>query len=72
MSKSKFQVVVGNIGTVYDGNNFMQAQSKYSSYVKLAKAPHGRASGENVTFFHNDEIRAEYIGRLAKEEGSND
>ena len=60
----KFQVVVGNIGHVYDGNNFMQAQCCYSRYVKASKSNIGRAAGEPVTLFHNNEIRCEYFGTL--------
>lgn len=65
---NKFQVVVGNIGHVYDGNNFMQAQCKYSSYVKASKANTGRAAGEPVTMFHNGEIRCEYFGTLENQD----
>ena len=61
---NKFQVVVGNIGQVYDGNNYMQASGKYRSYVKDSKANYGRAAGEPVTLFHNGEIRSEYFGML--------
>jgi hypothetical protein len=55
-----FQVLVGNIGHVYDGANYMQAMCCYQRYVKDSKAPYGRASGEPVTLFHNGEIRCEY------------
>lgn len=61
---NKFQVVVGNIGHVYDGNNYMQAQAKYTGYVKASKANVGRAAGEPVTLFHNGNIKAEYFGKL--------
>lgn len=60
----KFQVIVGNIGTVYSGNNYMQAECKFSRYVKLSKANVGRAAGEPVTLMHNGEPRREYIGTL--------
>jgi hypothetical protein len=56
-----FQVVVGNIGHVYDGSNFMQAQATYSHYVKASKAGVGRAGNEPVTMFHRGEIRCEYF-----------
>ena len=59
-----FQVVVGNIGHVYDGSNFMQACAVYSDYVKQSKEAHGRASGEPVTMFHKGEIRKEYLGTI--------
>lgn len=58
----KFEVIVGNIGTVYSGNNYMQAQTKYSAYVKQSREEYGRAAGETVTLFHNGEIRSEYQG----------
>ena len=60
----KFQVIVGNIGTVYDGNNFLQAHSKFTSYVKLSKKDVGRASGETVTLMHDNEPRKEFIGKI--------
>ena len=63
----KFQVLVGNIGHVYDGNNFMQASSKYTAYVKASKSNTGRAAGEPVTMFHNGDIRCEYFGKLEEE-----
>ena len=62
MKNAKFEVVVGNIGTVYSGNNFMVASSKYSAYVENSKSGKGRAGGEAVTMFHNGEIRYEHAG----------
>ena len=56
-----FQVVVGNIGHVYDGSNYMQARACYADYVKQSKAGYGRAAGEPVTLFHKGEIRAEHF-----------
>ncbi len=62
----KFQVVVGNIGTVYSGNNFMQASCSFDRYVKQSKLSSGRASGEDVTLLHNGDIRREYIGSISR------
>ena len=59
-----FQVVVGNIGQVYDGSNIMQADAAYWRYVKLSKAGEGRAAGESVTMFHKGEIKREFFGAL--------
>lgn len=61
-----FSVIVGNIGQVYEGSNYMTARAKYATYVKASKADSGRAAGENVTLFHNGEIKAEYFGTLAQ------
>lgn len=56
-----FQVVVGNIGTVYDGSNVLQANAAYRAWVLKSKRNEGRGAGEPVTAFHNGEIRAEYF-----------
>lgn len=58
----RYEVIVGNIGTVYSGNNFMQASAKFAAYVKLSKADSGRASGESVTLLDHDEIKREHVG----------
>jgi hypothetical protein len=55
-----FEVIVGNIGTVYQGNNFMVACSKFTTYVKQSQSGVGRAGNESVTLFHKGEIRKEY------------
>jgi|SoimicmetaTmtLMB_FD_contig_31_10760223_length_454_multi_2_in_0_out_0_1 hypothetical protein len=60
MTGAIFEVIVGNIGLVYSGNNNMRAESKFSEYVKLAKADRGRAAGESVVLLHNGEIKREY------------
>jgi hypothetical protein len=56
----KFEVIVGNVGTVYGGNSFMTAMAEFSAYVKISKTGKGRAAGEPVTMMHNGEIRREY------------
>jgi hypothetical protein len=67
-----FEIIVGNIGTVYRGNNFLQASSKFAWYVKQSKANIGRAAGEDVTFLHDDAIRKEYIGELSRKNTEDD
>lgn len=59
-----FQIVVGNVGHVWEGSNYMQARAHYNAWIKQSKADCGRAAGEPVTLFHNGEIRAEYFGAL--------
>lgn len=61
-----FQIVVGNVGHVWQGNNYMQARSQYAAWVKQSKANGGRAKGEPVTLFHKGEIKAEYFGNQAE------
>ena len=56
-----FQVVVGNVGQVFDGSNYMQARTTYAKYIEQSKAGYGRVAGEPVTLFHKGEIKAEYF-----------
>ena len=68
MSNAIFEVVVGNVGTVYAGNNYMVASCKFQAYVRQSKQNDGRPAGESVTLFHNGAIRHEYVGTLAHKE----
>ncbi len=52
---ARFAVVVGNIGTVYDGSDAAKAISDYIGYLADAKKPYGRASGESVVLFADGE-----------------
>jgi len=62
----KWQLIVGNIGTVLETNNGFMACLEYGQYKEISKRSKGRASGENVTLLRNGEIRYEYVGRLAQ------
>ena len=59
-----FSVTVGNIGTIYDGESLEDAQKIFKDYIEASKSDYGRASGESVYLFRNDEIFEEYIGKL--------
>ena len=65
---SQYMLVVGNIGTVYTGQNGFEANTLFQSYVGASHAKHGRASGEDVTLFKDGEPHREYIGRYSREE----
>lgn len=45
---SHYEVIVGNIGTVYEGPLFKQALKDYGEYKRQSKAYYGRAAGESV------------------------
>ncbi len=63
----RFEVIVGNIGSVYAGGIQRIAEQKFSEYVRQSKAAGLRASGENVTMLFKGKIRHEYIGSIAQE-----
>jgi len=59
---SQYQVIVGNVGNVYDGDNKQEAYKHYSEYVHESKYGTGMASGESVTIMDNDEPENEFLG----------
>lgn len=59
----KFQVIVGNIGTVIDTNSRREAEATYNEYVKQSESGHGRAGGESVTLWEDGDPIDEHIQR---------
>ena len=57
---ARHEVIVGNIGTVYDGPSEIKALAKYDTYVNQSRDNYGRAAGESVTMLTNGEISREY------------
>lgn len=68
MHRKRYQVVVSNIGTVYDGQNLQDARFNARQYVDQSKRASGRAAGESVTILTDGEIIEEYIGTRAAED----
>jgi hypothetical protein len=64
MPVGRYQVVVGNIGTVYSGNDASKARRAFEEYKEQSLTNYGRAAGESVTWFENGEIMRAYIGIL--------
>lgn len=56
----KYQVIVGNIGTVYSGNDDVEACKIFGEYVEQSESGIGRAGNESVTLMDNDEIALEH------------
>ena len=55
-----YEVIVGNIGKVWQGSNYMQAMAKYAAYVKQSKSGVGRAGGEQVSLWKNGDVIREH------------
>ena len=53
------EIIVGNIGTAYKGNNKNDALECYNGYVKLSESDYGRCANETVTWLIDDEIYME-------------
>lgn len=60
--ESQYEVLVGNIGTVYSGTDEDEAQRTYNRYCTLSMTQNGRAAGESVTLFKDGEIEMELEG----------
>ncbi len=66
--KNNYEVVVGNIGSVHQGHNRRKAETIFKTYVEQSKDGYGRAGGEQVTLFQNDDIAKEYNPPAAEDE----
>jgi hypothetical protein len=65
---NKWEVIVGNVGTVYEGSNGFKARQEYSAYVAISKKNTGRAGGESVFLMKNGEPDVEHIGPVDLQE----
>jgi hypothetical protein len=59
-STDHYEVVVGNVGSVHSGYDESEARAAYAKYVEQSQMGIGRACGENVTLYRNDEIDTEH------------
>ncbi len=57
----KFQVVVGNVGIVYDGDNDEKAEEIFEEYIEISKSGASRAGDEPVTLMEDNDIVDEYM-----------
>lgn len=71
MARHNYEVIVGNVGTVYRGGAKKKALKIYNDYVRISMgyAPHAsRADGESVVMLCDDDICKEYIGSSHRED----
>lgn len=61
----EYQVVVGNVGTVYNGDDREEAERVFHTYreASVSQEVASRASGEPVTLFCDGEIEREHNPR---------
>lgn len=57
-----YQVIVGNIGKVYDGGNEFEACKTFDEYALMSEQAIGSAAGEDVTLMMGDSILRELTG----------
>lgn len=66
---NRYEVICGNIGSVYSGNNPVEARRVYGIYKNHSITCYGRAAGETVTMMKDSEPELEYIGTLHQDTG---
>jgi hypothetical protein len=64
--KTRFSVVVGNVGKVYEGSCPELASLIFNNYIEMSKAPFGTASGQDVTMLDGQDVVKEYLAPVAK------
>jgi hypothetical protein len=57
-----YEIIVGNIGTVYTGKSRREAMKHFYEYKNQSMTNYGRAAGEPVTLMENGEITQEHDG----------
>lgn len=60
----RYTVIVKNIGTVHDGPDIIVAEQVFKDYATLSQLQYGRAAGEDVTLYKDDNPSIEYFGSL--------
>jgi hypothetical protein len=63
-----YQVDVSNVGTVWSGNNPIDASREFNECKSLSESNYGRFAGEDVTMFRDGEIWQEFFGTLHDKE----
>ncbi len=64
---SKYQVIVGNIGTVYEGSDVACAKAAFEVYANASRDGIGRAAGEQVVIITDDHVTHEQRGAWDEE-----
>lgn len=58
--KNRYEVVVGNVGSVHTGGNFKEATKRFNEYVRQSRSGVGRAGKEDVILFQDGEPVREF------------
>jgi hypothetical protein len=63
--RETWEVIAGNIGTVYRGCSRQEAEKVFASYCLDSARFLGRVAGEDVFLLFRGEIEQEYFGTLS-------
>jgi hypothetical protein len=72
MARTEYEVIVGNVGSVYDGTSKREAHKVYQEYIEISRSGRGRAGGEEVSLFFNDREIDCYVPVTDEDEDDDD
>ena len=58
------EVLVGNIGKVWEGDHWNVGREVFAEYVKRSTKNWGKAAGEDVTLWIDGDIFEEFMGSI--------
>lgn len=62
------EIIVGNVGKVYEGEKGNEALKVFLQYSSLSKRDYGRCAGESIQWYKDSDIHREYLGSNDKED----
>lgn len=65
-----YEVIVQNIGKVFEGSNGWEAKRTFNEYVGKSQREEGRAAGEGVDIYKDGHIVNQYTGHHHRHEGA--
>lgn len=68
MEQTKYEVTVGNLGSVIETESYEEAKTVYDEYVWQSSANYGRVAGEWVTLWEDGEPLEEHHGSYNTDE----
>ena len=63
-NKCFYEVLVGNIGKVWQGTNQLECEGVFNTYKAQSESNYGRAAGEDVTIWRDGELIWEFEGAI--------
>ena len=60
---TRFEVIVGNIGRVYEGTKRVEAMTTYANYLSQSKSGTGRAGNESIALLCDGHVILEHVAK---------
>lgn len=64
----RYEVIVGNVGKVYESDHKGQANTRFNVYALKSDREEGRVAGEDVYLFEDGELIREHTGKYQQQQ----